>query len=163
MTQQASWRIFRRMQDSVLAVGLLVYAAAALDAWRALQISPPAKLQLTAVFPGAYMVVPLVASLAIPGARRAIRRHLWASYRTGFGQSAISVVVGLGLLVAIAGLIVFQVHGLAHGGTSPGGAFSGYGAGLGLLIAQVVLVRALETDDEVRREIADDGPGDRRR
>jgi len=29
---KASWRIFRRMQDSVMAVGALVYAAAALDA-----------------------------------------------------------------------------------------------------------------------------------
>ena len=163
MTQQASWRIFRRMQDSVLAVGLLVYAAAAVDAWRTLPVASALKLQLTVLFPGVYMVVTLAASLALPGFRRAIRRHLWASYRTGFGQSAVSVIVGLGLLVAIAGLIVFQVHGLARGGTSPGGAFSGYGAGLGLLIAQVVLVRALETDDEIRREIADDGSGEPRR
>jgi len=102
------------------------------------------------------MVVTLVACLALPIARRAIGRHLWISYRTGFGQSVISVIVGLGLLIGIAGLMVWQVHHLASGGTSPGGAFAGYGAGLGLLAAQAILVRTLERDPAVRREIAAD-------
>jgi hypothetical protein len=153
---KASWRIFRRMQDSVMAVGLLVYAAAALDAWRVLPGDSGAKWLLTAAFPGTYMAVTLVACLALPLARRAIRRHLWISYRTGFGQSVISVVVGLGLLIAVAGLMVWQTHHLASGGTSPGGAFSGYGAGLGLLAAQAVLVRTLERDPAVWREISAD-------
>jgi hypothetical protein len=157
MTQKASWRIFRRMQDSVLAVGLLVYAAAALDAWRVLPLKPSLKLQLAVVFPGAYLVATLAGVLAIPHFRRAIHSHLWASYRTGFGQSATSVIVGLGLMVAIAGLIVWQVHHLAGGGTSPGGAFSGYGAGLGLLIAQAMLVRTLEKSPAVRAEIGSPG------
>jgi hypothetical protein len=154
---KASWRIFRRMQDSALAVGLLVYAAAALDAWRALPVDPAMKLRLTTVFPGAYLAATLLACLSLPAARRALRRHLWVSYQTGFGQSVVSVVVGLGLLVAVAGLIVWQVHHLAGGGTSPGGAFSGYGAGLGLLAAQGILVRALERDPAVRQVIAEDG------
>jgi hypothetical protein len=138
------------MQASVLAVGLLVYAGAALDAWQVLPDGGSLRWKLTVLFPGAYLGLTLVGALAIPAARRAITRHLWISYRTGFGQSVISVIVGLGLLVALAGLIVWQVHRLAHGGTSPGGAFAGFGAGLGLLIAQVVLVRTLESDPVVR-------------
>ncbi len=141
------------MQASVLAVGLLVYAGAALDAWQVLPRADGMRWRLTVLFPGVYLALTLVAALAIPAARRAITKHLWISYRTGFGQSVISVVVGLGLLVALAGLIVWQVHQLAHGGTSPGGAFAGFGAGLGLLIAQVVLVRALEADPAVRNLI----------
>jgi len=141
------------MQASVLAVGLLVYAGAALDAWQVLPSADGLRWRLTVLFPGLYLALTLVAALAIPAVRRAITKHLWISYRTGFGQSVISVVVGLGLLVALAGLIVWQVHQLAHGGTSPGGAFAGFGAGLGLLIAQVVLVRALEADPAVRNLI----------
>jgi hypothetical protein len=150
MAERSSWRIFRRMQASVLAVGLLVYAGATLDAWQVLPAGGGLRWRLTLLFPGVYLAATLVGVLAIPAARRAITRHLWISYRTGFGQSVISVLVGLGLLVVLAGLIVWQVHGLSHGGTSPGGAFAGFGAGLGLLIAQVVLVRALEADPVVR-------------
>jgi hypothetical protein len=153
MDERSSWLVFRRMQASVLAVGLLVYAGAALDAWQVLPRADGMRWRLTVLFPGVYLALTLVAALAIPAARRAITKHLWISYRTGFGQSVISVVVGLGLLVALAGLIVWQVHQLAHGGTSPGGAFAGFGAGLGLLIAQVVLVRALEADPAVRNLI----------
>ena len=145
------------MQASVLAVGLLVYAAAALDAWQVLPRGGALKWRLTVFFPGAYLALTLIGALAIPTVRSAIRRHLWISYRTGFGQSVISVLVGLGLMVAVAGLVVFQVHGVARGGASPGGAFSGFGAGIGLLIAQVVQVRALEADPQVRSEI---GAGD---
>lgn len=153
MGQSSSWRIFRRMQDSVLAVGLLVYAAAALDAWRVMPLPATAKLSLTLWFPAGYLALVLAAALIAPPARAAIRRHLWISYRTGFGQTAISVLSGLGLLIAVAGVIVWQVHRLGHGGGSPGGAFSGYGAGLGLLAAQAVQVRAIERSPEARREI----------
>lgn len=153
---KASWRIFRRMQDSVLAVGLLVDAGAVVDAWRVLQGDAAFKARLTLLFPMVYLVAVLAGSLALPAARKALKRHLWVSYRTGFGQSVVSVISGLGLLVAVAGLIVWQVHHLAAGGTSPGGAFSGYGAGLGLLMAQVILVRSLEREPDLLAEIADD-------
>src|SRR5438552_6388781 len=125
-----SWRLFRRMQDSVLAVGLLVYAAAVVDAWRLLPGDEAFKWRLTVFIPGACLLPTLAASLALPAVRGAVLRHLWLTYRTGFGQSVISVLVGLGLLVAIAGLIVWQVHHMAAGGRAPGGAFSGFGAGL---------------------------------
>lgn len=153
---KASWRIFRRMQDSVLAVGLLVDAGAVVDAWRVLPGDAAFKARLTLLFPMVYLVAVLAGSLAFPAARKALKRHLWVSYRTGFGQSVVSVISGLGLLVAVAGLIVWQVHHLAAGGTSPGGAFSGYGAGLGLLVAQVILVRSLEREPDLIAEIADD-------
>ena len=143
------------MQDSVLAVGLLVYAAAVVDAWRILPGDNAFKWRLTVLIPGACLIPTLAASLALPAVRRAVLRHLWLTYRTGFGQSVISVLVGLGLLVALAGLIVWQVHHLAAGGRAPaGGAFSGFAAGLGLLVAQVVLVRRLESDPEVRKRIS---------
>ncbi len=153
---KADWRIFRRMQDSVLAVGLLVDAGSIVDAWRVLPGDSAFKARLTLLFPGAYLLAVLAGSLALPTARKALKRHLWVSYRTGFGQSVVSVISGLGLLVAVAGLIVWQVHHLAAGGTSPGGAFSGYGAGLGLLLAQVILVRTLERDPDMVAEIAGD-------
>lgn len=144
------------MQDSVLAVGLLVDAGAVVEAWRVLPADAAFKARLTLLFPIAYLVAVLAGTLALPAARKALKRHLWVSYRSGFGQSVVSVISGLGLLVAVAGLIVWQVHHLAAGGTSPGGAFSGYGAGLGLLIAQAILVRNLEADPDVIAEITDD-------
>lgn len=153
MIQKASWLIFRRMQTSLLAVGGLVYLAAGVDAWGRLPLGETGKWSMIAGFPGLYLVIVLGGALAVPAIRRALRRHLVISYRAGFGQSAISVLVGLGLLVAIAGLIVWQVHGLAHGGPSPSGAFAGYGAGLGLLGAQVIHARALENDPAIRDEI----------
>lgn len=146
MTEKSAWRVFQSMQDSVLTVGTLVYAMAALDAWQVLPGGADLKLRLTALFPGAFLLATLAAVLAVAPLRRAISRHLLISYRTGFGQTVISVVGGLGLLVAVAGLMVWQAHHLAHGGTSPAGAFAGYGAGLGLLIAQAILVRRLAPD-----------------
>jgi hypothetical protein len=145
------------MQDSVLAVGVLVYAAAVLDAWRVLPGDDGAKWRLMVIFPGAYLALTLVCALGVPALRRAVRRHLWLSYRTGFGQSVVSVLGGLGLLGAVAALIVWQVHHSAQGGVSPSGAFAGFGAGLGLLTAQAAQVRALESDENVRGAIAADG------
>ena len=43
--------------------------------------------------------------------------------------------------------------GAADGGRYPAGVFSGYAAGIGILAAQAVLVRVLERDPEVRRQI----------
>jgi hypothetical protein len=153
MNRAHSWRLFRRMQFSVLAVGILVYLAASLDAWTVLRGGSAFKWRLTTLVPGAYLILTLAVVLGIGPVRRAVRRHLWISYRTGFGQSPISVIVGLGLLVAVAGLMVWEVHGLARGGPTPGGAFSGYGAGLGLLCAQTALGRSIETDPVLRAEI----------
>jgi hypothetical protein len=138
------------MQVSLALVGILAYAAGALEAWR---LIPSGNPQRTAEFPGVFMALSLCAALFVPALRTAICRHLLTSYRTGFGQSVISVLVGLGVIVGAGGFLLWQIHAAAHGGRDPGGAFSGFGAGIGLLLAQVVLVRRLERDPSVRSEI----------
>jgi hypothetical protein len=148
-----SWRVFRRMQHTTLTVAALTYAGAALEAWRLPGAAESLKLDRTAVFPGLFLVLSAACALSVPVLRRAVVRHLWTSYRTGFGQSVISVLVGFGVLIALAGVIVWRIHEAAVGGGYPGGAFSGYAAGIGLLIAQSVLVRRIERDPGLRRLI----------
>ncbi|HEY1448391.1 MAG TPA: hypothetical protein VGF33_07620 [Caulobacteraceae bacterium] len=157
MAFSPSWRLFRRMQHTLLAVAALTYLGAAIEAWRVPSADEALKLARTAIFPGMFLVVSVTAVLGVPGLRHALLRHLWTSYRTGFGQSVISVLVGVGVLIGLAGFIFWQIHQVAHGGRYPGGAFSGYGAGIGLLIAQIVLLRRIETDPELRRRIEEEG------
>ena len=148
-----SWRVFRSMQHTTLTVAALTYAGAALEAWKLPGAAESLKLARTALFPGAFLVLSALGVLAVPILRAAVVRHLWTSYRTGFGQSVISVLVGYGVLIALAGVIVWKIREAAHGGSYPGGAFSGYAAGIGLLIAQSVLVRSIERDPGLRRLI----------
>ena len=148
-----SWRVFRRMQNTILAVAALTYAGAAMEAWRLPGATEALKLARTAIFPGVFLIASAAGALLIPVLRAAVVRHLWTSYRTGFGQSVISVLAGVGVLIALAGFILWQINVAAHGGRYPGGAFSGYGAGIGLLIAQAVLVRRIERDPQLRRWI----------
>ena len=148
-----SWRVFRRMQNTVLAVAALTYAGAAVEAWRVPGAAETLKLARTVIFPGAFLALSVAGVLFVPMLRAAVVRHLWTSYRTGFGQSVISVLAGVGVLIALAGFILWQIHVAAHGGRYPGGAFSGYGAGIGLLIAQAVLVRRIEKDPQLRKWI----------
>lgn len=145
--------MFRGMQDTVLASAGLIYSAAVVRAWAVLPGPDSLKLQRTALFPGLFLALSLAGALGAPIVRKALTRHLWISYRTGFGQSVISVLGGVGVLVALAGLIFLQIHQAAHGGRYPGGAFSGYGAGIGLLLAQCVLVRRIEADPVLRARI----------
>ena len=148
-----SWRMFRRMQDSLVAVAVLIYLGAVARAWQVLPGAAMLKVQRTALFPGAFLVASLIAALALRPLRSAILKHLWISYRTGFGQSVISVLGGMLVLFAAAAFIFWQIHDGAHGGRYPGGAFSGYAAGIGLLIAQTILVRRLERDPSLRPRI----------
>ncbi|MGH7025246.1 MAG: hypothetical protein ACREEB_16885 [Caulobacteraceae bacterium] len=149
MTHVLSWRLFKRMQHTLLAVAALTYLAAALQAWSVPQVTGTLKLLRTTVFPAAFMVLSIAAVLGVRPLSRALTQHLWTSYRTGFGQSVISVLVGVGVLIALAGFIFWQIRGVAHGGRYPAGAFSGYAAGIGLLIAQAVLLRRIEADPQL--------------
>jgi hypothetical protein len=155
MSLSRSWQTFRRMQDSILAVSGLVYSGAVVQAWRVLPGSGHLKLERTALFPGAFLALSLAAALLAPPLRAALMRHLWISYRTGFGQSVISVLGGIGVLLGMAVFVFWQIHDGAHGGRYPGSAFSGYAAGIGLLVAESILVRRIESDPILRTRIED--------
>jgi hypothetical protein len=141
------------MQASVVVVAALVYAGAVVDAWRVLPGGAALKLQRMAVFPAIYFALSFVGVLAIGPVRRAIVKHLWISFRTGYGQSVISVLVGVAVLVSAGAFIYWQTHAVAHGGRYPAGVFSGYAAGVGLLLAQALLVRGIERDPALRGQI----------
>jgi hypothetical protein len=153
MAHARSWRLFRRMQHSLIAVAALTYAVVALEAWRTPGVGEALKLARTTIFPAVSLALAFGLILVTPALSRLLTRHLWTSYRTGFGQSVISVLVGVGVLVGLAGVALWQLHGAAHGGRFPAGAFSGYAAGIGLLIAQAVLLRRIEADPQLGRLI----------
>ncbi len=141
------------MQDTVVAVAGLAYGGAALEAWRALPGAVGVKLWRLGLYPGGLLAVALIAALWAPILRGALLRHLWISYRTGFGQSVISVLAGVGVLIALA---IFSIWPILHGGPLDprfGGAFAAYGAGIGLLLAEAILVRRIEADPHFRGQI----------
>ncbi|MBV8684817.1 MAG: hypothetical protein JO111_18235 [Caulobacteraceae bacterium] len=141
------------MQDTILIVAGLIYTFAVIQAWRLLPGGGHLKFERTALLPGVFLALSLLAALMVPIIRQALTRHLWISYRVGFGQSVISVLGGVGVLIGLAGFVFWQIHDAAHGGRYPGGAFSGYAAGIGLLVAQSILVRRIEGDPVLRRQI----------
>ena len=147
------WRLFRRMQNTIVIVAALIYAVAVIQAWRVLPGADALKAQRTLIFPGFFLVISFAGALLVRPFRGALSRHLWISFKTGFGQSVISVLVGVGVLILVAGFVFWQVHAAAHGGRYPGGAFSGYAAGIGLLAAQAILSRGMERDPAVRADI----------
>lgn len=161
MTHTRAWRNFRRMQDSALLFASLIYLGAVLHAWSVLPGPDARKAMFTLAFPGIFLAVTLAVFVTVGPARAWVRRYVWTSFNAGFGQTAGSVLGGLGLLVFAAGFIYLQVAGVAKGGRYPAGVFSGYAAGIAIILAQALQVRALERDPEVRREIevADGEPG----
>jgi hypothetical protein len=141
------------MQDTAVAVASLVYGAAALEAWIGTTGGTGLKLRWLAIYPVAFLAFVLVMVLLVPFARAALRRHLWISYRTGFGQSVISVLGGLGLLVILAVITFWPLFGGARGRFGPGAGFFAYAGGIGLLLAQAILVRRIEADPVLRGRI----------
>ena len=105
-----------------------------------------------------FLFVSFVGPLAAPPLKRGLARYVWMSFQAGFGQTPISVLTGVGLLAAAALFIYWQVWAVGHGGRYPAGVFSGYAAGIGILAAQAILVRALETVPEVRKQIEEREP-----
>lgn len=150
MEHTTSWRNFRRMQMSTFAVAALIYTGAVVYAWRTLPGPDELKLQRTILFPTSFLLLSWLLPLLIPAVRRQLSRYVWLSYLAGFGQSVISVLGGLGVLVLVAGFIYWQVAAVEHGGRYPAGVFSGYAAGIGVLVAQILLGRRMERDPEVR-------------
>jgi hypothetical protein len=153
LTVSASWRLFRRMQYSAFLAGALIYAAAATYAWRVLPWTPKFKVTWMLLYPGAYFLAALALPLAIPPVRRMLKKHIWISFRTGFGQSVISVLAVVLVLAAAAAFIYVDTTGAAHGGPFPSSAFTAYAAGVGVLLAQALLVRMIERDPTLRSRI----------
>ena len=141
------------MQASALAVAALVYAGAALQTWRTLPGAVAMKLDRLVLGPGVLATLALLAALLIPVLRTVLIRHLWVSYRTGFGQSVVSVLAGLGLLIAVAGFSLWPFAHGAFGSPAAGAGYSAYAAGIGVLLAEAFLVRRIEADPVLRREI----------
>lgn len=153
MEHTASWRNFRRMQLSTFWAAGLIYAGAVIYAWRTLPGGEDLKLQRTILFPASFLLLSWLLPLLIAPLRRTLTRYVWMSYVAGFGQTVISVLTGIGVLLLAAGFIYWQVADVANGGRYPAGVFSGYAAGIGILVAQIMLVKRLEQDPEVRRVI----------
>ena len=148
-----AWRMFKRMQGSACAFACLIYAAAVVHAWRVLPGSHDLKAAVTLGFPLLYALLALLVPLQIKPIRLRLKRYVWLSFAAGFGQSATSVVTGLGLLALAAAFIYFQIAAATHGGRYPSGAFSAYGAGIGILFAQAALARRLEREPKIREII----------
>jgi hypothetical protein len=148
-----AWRDFKRMQDIAVGAATLIYAGAVINAFQVLPGGNALIAQRTLVWPGLILFLSLTLPLLIPFLKRILARYVWLSFQAGFGQTAVSVLTGVGLLAVAALFIYWQVWAVGHGGRYPAGVFSGYAAGIGILAAQAVLVRALETVPEVRKQI----------
>jgi len=153
MVVSASWRLFRRMQYSAFAAAALIFAAGATYAWSVLPQDGAYKLRWMLLYPGAYFLATLVLPLAIGPLRRLLKTHIWVSFRTGFGQSVISVLAVVLVLGAAAAFIYVDTTDAAHGGRFPTSAFTAYAAGIGVLLAQAVLVARIERDPALRARI----------
>jgi hypothetical protein len=107
----------------------------------------------TLAFPGLFLALTLAGFLTIEPARRWARQYVWMSFKAGFGQTVGSVLSGLGVLLFAAGFIYLQIADVAKGGRYPSGVFSGYAAGIGIILVQAMQVRRLEQDPQIRRVI----------
>lgn len=150
MAHTRAWRNFRRMQDMTAAAASLIYAGAVVHAFQHLPGPTGLIAERTLIWPGIFLSLSLSAPLAIGKIRRPLARYVWLSFKQGFGQTAGSVVIGVALLMGAALLMYWQIQSAAQGGRYPAGVFSGYGAGIGILMAQAALVRVLEHHPEVK-------------
>jgi hypothetical protein len=141
------------MQDSAVLFASLVYLGAVLHAWQVLPGPIERKAMFTLAFPGLFLALTLAGFLVIEPAKRWVRQYVWLSFKAGFGQTVGSVLSGLGVLLFAAGFIYLQIAGVAKGGRYPAGVFSGYAAGIGIILVQAMQVRRLEQDPQIRRLI----------
>jgi len=150
MVFKRAWMNFKRMEDMTVAASVLIYAAAVIQAFKLLPGGTGVVARWTLVWPVACLVVAAGVPLAIPVMRRWLMRWVWLSFRAGFGQTPASVLVGVGVLLGFALLIYKDMGGIAETGRYAANIFSAYAAGIGILIAQAVLVRSLERRPDVR-------------
>jgi hypothetical protein len=148
-----AWRNFKRMQDFTVAVASLIYAGAAVHAFGRLPGGAGLVLRWILMWPAIYLVASLIAPLIIPPLRRWLTKYVWLSFQAGFGQTPGSIVTGLVLLMGAALFIYWQIASVAATGAYRANVFSAYAAGIGILAAQAILVRALERRPEVQQLI----------
>jgi hypothetical protein len=153
MGVSASWRMFRRMQYSAFALGALIYAAGAVHAWSVLPAPAQVKLEGMALWPALCFAATLAIPLLTPPVRHVLKTHIWISFRTGFGQSVVSVLAVVFVLATAAAFIYADTARAALSGRFPQASFSAYAAGLGVLLAQALLVRRIERDPTLRPRI----------
>ena len=153
MAHTPAWRRFKRMQDTTVGLASLIYAGAVLHAFDRLPGPTGLIAQRTLVWPGIFLMLSLGLPLVVGVFRRGLTRYVWMQFHAGFGQKASSVLVGVALLGGAAAFMYWQIHSAANGGRYPAGVFSGYAAGIGILIAQAALVRVLERLPEVKKQI----------
>jgi len=146
MSHTTSWRNFRRTQTCAPLAAGLIYLGAALYAWGALPGATGLKVGVLLAFPIGYLLLTIAVGLYVPPIRRKMARYVWLSFAAGFGQTPASILIGVGILAGAGALIYHQVGEAVTGGRYPAGVFSAYGAGIGILIVQAVLTRALERD-----------------
>jgi len=155
MAFSLAWRNFRRMQDLTLGFACLAMVADAILAWPVVPGGTGMKLTFIVAFPLFYLGLVAVCGLYIARVRDFITRFVWITFKTGFGQSVISVLIPFAVLAAITAYTWWVSAHAAQGGQYPAGVFSGFGAGIGLLIVQAVITHRIQRDPIVRQELED--------
>lgn len=150
-----AWRNFKRMQDLTVAAAGLIYSGAVVHAIGRLPGGTATVLRWTLLWPALYLLASLVIPLVVPVIKRWLARYVWMSFQAGFGQTPASIVTGVSLLLGAALFIYWQVASVAASGQYRANVFAAYAAGIGILAAQAILVRALERIPEVRARIVE--------
>jgi hypothetical protein len=148
-----AWRNFKRTQDLTVAAAALIYSGAAVHAIGRLPGSTAMVIRWILLWPALYLLAALATPLVIAPLRRWLTKYVWMSFQAGFGQTPGSIVTGLLLLLGAALFIYWQIATVAATGTYRANVFSAYAAGIGILAAQAVLVRALERVPDVKKVI----------
>jgi len=153
MAYSRAWRNFKRMQDLTVAAASLIYAAAVVHALAVLPGGQASVLRWTLAWPALWLAGSFAIPMLWPGLKRWLARYVWMSFQAGFGQTPGSILTGVALLLGAGLFIYWRVAQAAASGEVGANVFSAYAAGIGILAAQAVLVRALEALPDVRARI----------
>ena len=150
-----AWRNFKRMQDLTVAAAALVYAAAVVNAMDRLPGGDASVLRWTLLWPAAYAGFSLGVPLLVTPLKTWLAKYVWLSFKAGFGQTAGSVLGGMILPLGFGVFVWWQASHEAATGRVGVNVFACYAAGIGILAAQAILVRALERVPDIRKQIVE--------